>query len=816
MTPAAPAPAITVAGNVEGSIVIGDHNFVVNTNHGTIIYQQAGSQVKLRDAAPQPPRAPRRFVGRATELAALERAITGREAAAIVGAEGLGKSALLRRAAHLDAARGLPNGVLFLEGVDAAGRALGADDVLQQLFNALFESDPPLKVDLAAARTHLSNTRPLVLLDNLSLPAVFLTQLPDLFPNGALVWTSARPASADLTSVRLGPLPRADALELLTGGSGLEVTDDNRPGLEKVCELLGDGPLALSIAAVILREPMLYGPEALQRLAQIHTSHSDPVQAGLDRAYGLAYSVLSVEEKQLLAAAAAAPAASVDPDWLGAVMGGAAWTKAALERLNRLGLLTPNSPRLRLAPGLRERVISADEAAVRLELTHYLVERLSRRPYDFTYAADELGNGLGLIGWAREQGRHAEVIALTRAFDPYLTLAGLWEGWQVVLDATLQAARALNDSAGQAWALHQLGTRSLGLGERELALNALQSALTLRRELSDTTGAAYTQHNLNLLLPPPPPETPDEPPSAPRDPAPRIAAPRNPAPVSPLVLGASVVAVLAVLAVVAALLLNRPASAPPPATPLDAGVSSTPVNVAASTATAEPATPIPPTPILATSTSSAPTATLPPPTPTPWRFAFVSDRESGDIFNTQIYLINADGSGLQQVTQIGSLYLNIELSADGQTVAYTSPGDNGLEYFRVNLDGTGRTALPTPANPTRPSASPTPGPWPPDARVFPAPAGGAILLVIEGNVYLRPSGTTPQPSRLLIELSPFNCALPGPQIRWSPDGRQAAISGSDPATGNSEIYVANADGSGLTNITNHPAFDSFQGAFGGC
>jgi len=48
---------VAIAGNVEGDIIIGDHNFKVNTNYGTIVYKQAGPRVKLREAVPQPPRA---------------------------------------------------------------------------------------------------------------------------------------------------------------------------------------------------------------------------------------------------------------------------------------------------------------------------------------------------------------------------------------------------------------------------------------------------------------------------------------------------------------------------------------------------------------------------------------------------------------------------------------------------------------------------------------------------------------------------------------------------------------------------------------
>ena len=32
---------IQIGGNVDGNIVVGDNNFVVNNNHGTIVYNQA-------------------------------------------------------------------------------------------------------------------------------------------------------------------------------------------------------------------------------------------------------------------------------------------------------------------------------------------------------------------------------------------------------------------------------------------------------------------------------------------------------------------------------------------------------------------------------------------------------------------------------------------------------------------------------------------------------------------------------------------------------------------------------------------------------
>ena len=189
--------SIQISGNVAGSVVIGDNNFVVNTNHGTIVYQQAAPQVQKRTLVPAPPRAPRGFVNRSAELARIESWIRSNEIVLLHAPDGLGKTALLKQAANSTAARAMPDGVILLETVDASGQALGPEDVIQRLFDALFESNPPLKVNATTARTYLSNTRPLVLLDEVPLTPALQNALPDILPQGALILAADLPTSGD-------------------------------------------------------------------------------------------------------------------------------------------------------------------------------------------------------------------------------------------------------------------------------------------------------------------------------------------------------------------------------------------------------------------------------------------------------------------------------------------------------------------------------------------------------------------------------------------------------------------------------------------
>jgi CSLREA domain-containing protein len=555
MTATATAPSITVAGNVEGDIIVGDHNFKVNANYGTIIYKQAGPRVRPREAVPQPPRAIRGFVGRERELKELEEIIAGSEAALVIAPDGMGKTALLKQAANGEAARALPHGVVIVESVDESGEALGLGDIVQQMFDALFESEPQLKVTPASARTYLSNTRPLVLLDGFreGVRPASLATLLDLFPKGALLIASTGATSTiDAKLLRLDPLAREDSILLLARKTGLSMSDVNRASFDLVCAALADTPLAIVTVANAMRENGISLDRARAALTSTQPLSPDPIQAGIERAYAFAYSTLSNDERDTLSTAATAPGISVDPAWI------SKGNEFTLDRLKEMGLLVANSPRLRLHPALRDRArIGANEEATNEKLIAYLRQTFEARQIDFEFCQAELGNILGAIEWAAGKRRWADVIALGRSIDPYLTLRGLWDAWKAVLDRMLLAARSSKDLAAEAWVIHQLGTREIGVGVKDVAINFLERARDLRNAIGDSVGAAYSQHNLDLLLPPPPP-----PPDGGTKP-----------PTSggglPVILGLSVVGVMGVLITVIAVLgglffFNPPTNTPTP------------------------------------------------------------------------------------------------------------------------------------------------------------------------------------------------------------------------------------------------------------
>jgi hypothetical protein len=397
--------------------------------------------------------------------------------------------------------------VVYLEGIDQAGTVLGWDDLLQQLFDALYESEPQLKVNYASARTYLSNTSPLVLIDNMMLNADALDRMADLFPQAPILAVSAQPLYAEaFEPFDVKPLQMEESVQLLASRARIDLEEAASDYLQKICTLLNNFPLAIVTVGNVIREHELSLEYVLSALESIQTIATQANKIALERSFQFANKYLSNDERQMMSLTAAAPAISADRPWLELLAGG----PQASERLEAMSLLQANSPRLRLHPEFAALVLGTiDVDAIRSQLLTSLTETLQTRSLDFGYVEEELGNILGLLSWAAERQRWGDVISLGRAADPYLTLRGLWDAWQDILDSVLAAGRALGDRSVEAWALHQLGTRSIGTGELQEAANYLSRALGLRQSLGDREGMAHTQHNLDYLgqsgvfMPPP-------------------------------------------------------------------------------------------------------------------------------------------------------------------------------------------------------------------------------------------------------------------------------------------------------------------------
>jgi Tol biopolymer transport system component len=161
------------------------------------------------------------------------------------------------------------------------------------------------------------------------------------------------------------------------------------------------------------------------------------------------------------------------------------------------------------------------------------------------------------------------------------------------------------------------------------------------------------------------------------------------------------------------------------------------------------------------------------------RIAFVSDRED----NSEIYVVNTDGSGQTNLTRNTAYDNNPVWSPDGARIAFASHRDGNDEIYMMNADASGQTNL------TRNTAHDNNPAWSPDgARI-------AFYSYRDGNdeIYVMNadgSGQTNLTRNTAYDNNPV----------WSPDGTQIAFESISHS--NFEIHVMNADGSGQTNLTN--------------
>ena len=162
--------------------------------------------------------------------------------------------------------------------------------------------------------------------------------------------------------------------------------------------------------------------------------------------------------------------------------------------------------------------------------------------------------------------------------------------------------------------------------------------------------------------------------------------------------------------------------------------------------------------------------------------AFTSDRDG----NTEVYIMNADGSNQTRLTNSPENEHHPEWSPDGNLIVFSrTMADNSGDLFITNTDGTATARLTD--TPKRNEAYPD---WSPNGTeiAFSAFGGGQ-----SGIFVMRADGSDVR--------SIMAGALHFPE--WSPDGTQIAFDG-EPGGCLFEVYIMQADGSGMRQITTHP------------
>jgi uncharacterized protein (TIGR03437 family) len=199
--------------------------------------------------------------------------------------------------------------------------------------------------------------------------------------------------------------------------------------------------------------------------------------------------------------------------------------------------------------------------------------------------------------------------------------------------------------------------------------------------------------------------------------------------------------------------------------------------------------------------------------------------------NFEIYSLNADGSGLTNLSENAALDRLPEWSPDGSKIAFASERDGNQEVYVMNADGSAQTNLTELLPPLLPRSDAFPR-WSPDGmriaynsnrddneQIFVMNADGSNRLsktsevVILSDAQWSPDGghiafaanRTGRDSILVMDTVGFdkvNLTLDldsSTDPQWSPDGMRIAFTSG--TVGSREIYVMNADGSGKVNLT---------------
>ncbi|GAB1543773.1 hypothetical protein NUACC21_64490 [Scytonema sp. NUACC21] len=439
---------------------------------------------------------PRSFpllLGRREEVKVAVNALPYDQPVEFYGFPGIGKTVLLRHLAHHPSITpAFSDGIVYHHST----RYQPVSDLLQILYNAFYESSVPFKPTDIQIRHALQEKRVLIILEVAKLNREEVENLLNSLPNCTFLFTSKeRQLWGEGHSVGLQGLHLNDAVSLVARELGRSLSPEERLVAEKLCTALQGNPLRILQTVALVREDNI-SLALVQERIQSTTSTLGWVEQRL--------ASLQKPQKLIVTVLAALGGVALGLELL-AGLTEIPQVKLVLETLIRRNLLQVDGSRYSLSSNLIEYTQQQWNLTPFLEKAATYFTTWVQQQTTPQRLLEECDAILQVLEWAVEIGRWTDVLCLGRGIEATLALSGQWGTWQMVLQYLLQAARVMGDQAVEAFALHQLGTRSLCLNEVTQAQDYLTQALRIRESLNDQVGAEATRHNLKFLLEPPSP-----------------------------------------------------------------------------------------------------------------------------------------------------------------------------------------------------------------------------------------------------------------------------------------------------------------------
>ena len=164
------------------------------------------------------------------------------------------------------------------------------------------------------------------------------------------------------------------------------------------------------------------------------------------------------------------------------------------------------------------------------------------------------------------------------------------------------------------------------------------------------------------------------------------------------------------------------------------------------------------------------------------RIAFLSNRTGAE----ELYVISAKGSGEKRLTQTPETENGLQWSADGKEIVFSILADDTSRLFAIDPKGKSQHEL-----------GEVPGRTP-----MLAPDGAHV-------VFMAGTWTATKLTVSALDGSQAKELTDGSSIawnsHWSPDGKRIAFTGRNDPKGELAVFVMNADGTGLRQVSHVPA-----------